>query len=349
MALIGGYAIAHGMDNVMDDSEAEILRNLNAVFIDTKGRYKPDGVYYREDRPKVVDPNAPYIYQYLRHKQFDKGGLRVGAGTEAPCRDPKVPYINPQSEQRYCLSPCKDNQSRNPQTNRCFTNKAVRRRRMKCRPGYVRLAGKTRCQKKNKLGNQAGYIVEDGDEQGNVEGEVQLGMAGDPFGGPQHDEADGFVIPDNLPNIEFFDGDLQNFDLTLLELEGEGAGANLNNQDEEGAKDADNLLNHLKDTLKDVKKQKVFITNEAKKVKITATKDVFDKALQDIIDAEETITLAYNDASNQAYANDRRDEVQVHELLDKIEKIKLQVNRIVEDARDVEVAMEQAQAWEPEW
>jgi hypothetical protein len=156
-----GYGDAEG---VMTLEEAANLDAINAANLDTKGRYKPHGVYYRGDRVTEHDDDDPYIYQELRRKLFDSGQLRVGPGTNRVCsNDEEEIFEHPMNRQRYCLKPCKQGQMRNWNTNRCFNVDAVRRRRFKCRPGYLRNEQTDRCKKVRNIFVQPdqGYDIDD--------------------------------------------------------------------------------------------------------------------------------------------------------------------------------------------
>jgi hypothetical protein len=138
MALRGGYDLDTGVMTMHEVGE------IDAQFSDTKGRYKPLGVYYRGDRfpEEFVNPDTPYFKQEIRRLPFVPGQeVKVGPGTNRACRVGEIEQVeHPYTHERYCLKPCKQGYVRNWYTNRCRKEDAVRRRRYRCRPGYHRTA-----------------------------------------------------------------------------------------------------------------------------------------------------------------------------------------------------------------
>ncbi len=138
MALRGGYDLETGVMTMHE------VAGIDTQISDTKGRYKPMGVYYRGDRfpEEFVNPDTPYFKQELRRLPFVPGQeVKVGPGTNRACRVGEIEQVeHPYTHERYCLKPCKQGYVRNWYTNRCRKEDAVRRRRYRCRPGYHRTA-----------------------------------------------------------------------------------------------------------------------------------------------------------------------------------------------------------------
>ena len=156
----GGYDADTG---VMTIDEVIDLDTLN-LDSDTIGRYKPHGVYFRGDRVPIElqSDDDDYIIQHLRRQPFQFGGVRLGPGTDQPCRADQEEVNNPYNNRRYCVKPCRVGYTRNYSTNRCYRQDAVRRRRFECRPGYARNADTGRCKKFAKAPEGQWFVDGDG-------------------------------------------------------------------------------------------------------------------------------------------------------------------------------------------